>query len=306
MSSEIQLKILGLLYEQWFKDYIAGVSVQYLVSQLGNDENEISQSLEILQSYALAHKNRIGFYVITDNGIDTYEESLAPSVISRKKQERRMILETLLQLYNQDIQHWMNSEELMKSVGNNDLRYVLGVVIYLEQKGFVRLQKDIGGSFDIKLDAPGFQSLQNTTEDNAVVMGNAYRILFIVENRLRRFIESKLRSKHGPDWWNICVSEKIKKRVDEMKQAELDLGWKISETTSDTEYLLFEHLEKIITTNWKDIFESVFQDLPKISHRLRELEGIRNSIAHTRILSGDGMDRLEQYSQDLQNMIGDR
>jgi hypothetical protein len=305
VSFELQLKILGLLYEQWFKDYIAGVSVQHLVSKLGREENDISQSLEILESGALAQKNKTGSYIITDYGIDTYEENLAPSVISRKKQERRMILETLLQLYNQDIHLWMNSEELMKSVGNNDLRYVLGVVVYLEQKGFVRLQKDIGGSFDIILDAPGFQSLQDITEDNAAVMGNAYKILFIVENRLRRFIELKMRSKYGPDWWNEYVSDKIKKKVDEMRQAELDLGWRISQTTGNAEYLLFDHLEKLITVNWKN-FESVFQDQPKIALRLRELEGIRNSIAHTRRLSQDGLIRLEQYSQDLLNMIGNR
>lgn len=193
----------------------------------------------------------------------------------------------------------------MKRIGNNDLRCLLGVVVYLDQKGFVHLQKYAGGSFHIILDALGFQSLQDVTEDNAAVMSNAYKILFVVENRLRRFIELELRSKYGSDWWNKCVSDKGKKRVDEMRQAELDLGWRISETTGNAEYLLFDHLEKLITMNWKD-FELVFQDQPKIALRLRELEGIRNSIAHTRRLSQDGLNRLEQYSQDLLNMIENR
>ena len=128
---------------------IAGVSVLHLVSKLGGEENDISQSLEILESNALAQKNRTGSYIITNYGIDIYEESLAPSVISRRKQGRRMILEILLELYNQDIHQWMSSEELMKRIGNNDLRYLLGVVFYLDQKGFVRLQKYAGGSFHI-------------------------------------------------------------------------------------------------------------------------------------------------------------
>ena len=44
------------------------------------------------------------------------------------------------------------------------------------------------------------------------VMSNAYKILFMVENRLRRFIELELRSKYGSDWWNKCVSDKVKEK----------------------------------------------------------------------------------------------
>ena len=47
-----------------------------------------------------------------------------------------------------------------------------------------------------------------------------------------------------------------------MRQAELDLGWRISETTGNAEYLLFDHLEKLITMNWKD-FDLVFRTSQK-------------------------------------------
>jgi hypothetical protein len=88
-----------------------------------------------------------------------------------------------------------------------------------------------------------------------------------------------------------------------MKLDELSLDWKINRPNGDTEYLLFEYLEKIITKNWEEVFEEFFHDQQKIILKLKELESIRNSIAHTRMLSYDGIIRLEQYSQDLLNMM---
>lgn len=306
MSAELQQKILGLLYEQWFKNYITGLSVSGLIQLSNFGQNEVSQAVEILESHALVQRNRLGCYGITNYGLDTYEETLPPSVISRKKQEPKTILEVLVKLYNQDIHGWMSSEELMNLVHISDPIYLLGVVAYLERNGSVYLDKFSGGTFLIRLSALGFQSFQDVTSEDALVMSSAYRILFHLENRLRQFIESRMRSKYGSDWWNIHVSEGIKRKVDDMRKDELVLGWKVSANIGNSEYLQFDHLEKIITTNWKDVFEPVFQDQYKIAFRLKELEGIRNSIAHMRTLSQDGMNRLEQYSQDLIRMISMR
>ena len=88
-----------------------------------------------------------------------------------------------------------------------------------------------------------------------------------------------------------------------MRKDELLIGWQISESNNNLQYLHFDHLEKIITTNWTGVFEPVFQNQQKIFLRLKELEGIRNSVAHMRLLSQDGINRLEQYSQDLLNMM---
>jgi hypothetical protein len=88
-----------------------------------------------------------------------------------------------------------------------------------------------------------------------------------------------------------------------MRQHERSLGWQVSEVNSNTEYLLFEHLQKIIMTNWIDVFWPLFGEQGKISLHLKELESIRNLIAHTRRLSLDGMNRLQQYSQGLLNTL---
>jgi hypothetical protein len=52
---------------------------------------------------------------------------------------------------------------------------------------------------------------------------------------------------------------------------------------SNTEYLLFDHLQKIIMTNWIDVFQPLFGEQGEISLRLKELESIEIQL---RILEG--------------------
>jgi hypothetical protein len=89
------------------------------------------------------------------------------------------------------------------------------------------------------------------------------------------------------------------------KEAELKLSWQVSQDKTNTMYLLFEDLEKIILIlrNWEEVFKPVFHDQHAISLRFGEPVEIRNSIAHTRMLTQEGMIRLNQYSQDLINMV---
>jgi hypothetical protein len=74
MSVAVQEKILGLLYDQWFKDYVLGASLEALVLQLDISDVEVYQALDILQTNGLAQKNKINWYVITVYGIDKFEE----------------------------------------------------------------------------------------------------------------------------------------------------------------------------------------------------------------------------------------
>jgi hypothetical protein len=133
-------------------------------------------------------------------------------------------------------------------------------------------------------------------------MSAAYEILFRLENQLRRFIESKLRSKYGPEWWDRRVSGKVQAEALNLRRSETNLSWKVSQSENITDYLQFEHLALIIKNNW-DVFKPVFHKEVEIAPRLLQLESILNSIAHARILTQDGMDRLYKYSNDITNMV---
>jgi hypothetical protein len=275
-----------------------------MVRKLGCRENDASQALEILQINFLVQDTEIpDFYRITILGIDIFERGLPLVLFNNKLQERKMILEFLLDPYQKDTKQYVHSDELMKRIKNSDRYYLSGNVEYLEQKGSVKLSRFHGGKYFVRLTAKGFLSIQDVTVDNARVMSSAYEILFRLENRLRRFLESKLGSRYGQDWWEKYVTFNVKQKVNDKKEAELKLSWQVSQDRTNTVYLLFEDLEKIIIRNWDEVFKSVFHDQHSISLRFGELVEIRNSIAHTRMLSQEGMIRLNQYSQDLINMV---
>jgi len=60
MNNEIAIKILGLLNEQWYKDYLNGISFHTLTSKLSYPENEILQTLEALENNFLITRNEVG------------------------------------------------------------------------------------------------------------------------------------------------------------------------------------------------------------------------------------------------------
>jgi DNA-binding MarR family transcriptional regulator len=301
---EIQLNILRLLNDKWYENPIAGLSFHDLVTQLGVEDTKVTHSVEVLVDNGLARRSMKSIqreanrYVITADGIDVHEETLPPSQLRRKLQERREILEKLKIEYDKE------PHRLLEPSGDNANNYTLGVVTYLDQKGLVYLDPLVGLSYRIRLNARGAEYLKDRTIDNAAVMSCAYKILFELENHLKQFIEKNMRTSYGSDWWNSgYIPLKVRANVDKLIHEELSSSWQISDTNIDTEYLQFGNIGNIIFNNWKDCFEQFFHDQIKIIPKLEELEKIRNSIAHTRMLSQEGSKRLEMYSQEIENMM---
>lgn len=72
-----------------------------------------------------------------------------------------------------------------------------------------------------------------------------------------------------------------------MNKNEKQWPWRTSKAYRPIYYIDFTDYVKIITRrdNWAEIFQSIFKDKEMVSVKLRELEPIRNSIAHFRKLN---------------------
>ena len=163
---EIQLNILRLLNNKWYENHIAGLSFHELVTQLGVDDTKVTHSVEVLVENGLARRSMKSIqreakrYVITADGIDVHEETLPPSQLRQKLQERREILEKLKIEYDKD------PHLLLEPSGNNVNNYTLGVVTYSDQKGLVYLDQLVGLSYRIRLNAMGAEYLKDRIIDN--------------------------------------------------------------------------------------------------------------------------------------------
>ena len=299
-------KVLQILYDSWFKDFYAGLSIYDIINIIRSeittvDENQINQAVAFLVSNDWINENDPTRYIITAYGIDVYEQTLPLEIQVVKKQERTKILEILAETYRVNMNEPMHSEILQNKMQIVDPLYLRILVTYFEAKKLVILNKYSGTLFFIRLSPEGFESLKDPINDNSVIMASAYQLLFSLENYLREFIKDKLVSRYKNDWWEKGATI-IKDNANKNKISESSEGWQISEAKSNMDYLYFEDLGSIIRNNW-DLFNVAFNDQEWVTSRLKILEKIRNAIAHTRTLSHGGMIRLNQNCGDLMGRI---
>jgi len=107
----------------------------------------------------------------------------------------------------------MQSNVLSEKLHLSDWAYLLGTVVYLEQKGLVKLDM-YQGFFLIRITSDGLESMQKPMEDNSTLMLNAYRLLFYLENYMRKFIESQLIAKYKNDWWEEGITKTMRDSID--------------------------------------------------------------------------------------------
>ncbi len=128
-----------------------------------------------------------------------------------------------------------------------------------------------------------------------------YDTLQRLENALREFISKEL-SKKTPDWWNQRVPSDVSQRAEERKNKSESLWpWHQEKDLPLIYYVDFPDYIRIITRrdNWKETFAPIFRDKEAISTKLRELEPIRNDIAHSRDISAQAREKLEIYAREI-------
>ena len=125
----------------------------------------------------------------------------------------------------------------------------------------------------------------------------AYPLLRDVENAVRGVIEERL-TQLSSNWWSERIPEDVRLRAEERREKDGD-------GLSFIYYVDFPDYLKIIRKkdNWRDAFAGVFRDDEWISVKLRELEPIRNALAHSRPLPPGSLDRLRVNSKDILSRI---
>lgn len=128
-----------------------------------------------------------------------------------------------------------------------------------------------------------------------------YDTLQRLENSLRESISKEL-SKITPDWWVQRVPADVRQHAEDRKAKSENLWpWHQEKDLPLVYYVDFPDYIKIITRkdNWKEVFGTIFRDREAVSTKLRELEPIRNNIAHSREISAQAREKLEIYAREM-------
>ena len=134
-------------------------------------------------------------------------------------------------------------------------------------------------------------------------MSEAYILLYLIENSLRFFIETVLKTKAGDDFSvSTYISRDILKRVLSRKEDEKKNKWLSIRGSSDIFYMDFEDLSKVIVNNW-DIFNEYFPKMDFITSKIKELAKCRNLIAHNSYLAKLDFNMIKTYYQMIIQQI---
>jgi len=169
----------------------------------------------------------------------------------------------------------------------------------LEQRGIaVRLGQTLQPVVPIEETA-----FSPTVRYNASKMAALYVAFFCLENAVRDLISERLLERKGINWWDECVSPKIKRDVESLKVKEEKNKYHAQRSPALIGYTMFGNLAQIIINNWQE-FSDLFPDQAWITSRFNDLEMSRNIIMHTGILPDIEIERIESIVRDWIRQVG--
>jgi len=134
-------------------------------------------------------------------------------------------------------------------------------------------------------------------------MATVYTAIAAFENMVRKFISKILIEHKGENWWEECVSEKIRKFADSRKREEEKIKWHTQRGDSMINYIEFGDLVSIMQQNF-ELFEVHIISIDWARQIIQTLERSRNVIMHSGQLSKKDIERIGTNIRDWISQVG--
>lgn len=129
-------------------------------------------------------------------------------------------------------------------------------------------------------------------------MGDLYMLWYCLENSIRQCIEKTLTDHLGSDWWNKASNTELRAKVQQRREKERKQSWIAPRGSSPLFYIDYTDLLALIH-KYKVDFEAVIPQEEFAELRFKELEQIRNTVAHSGFLpSEDDFTRVSLIFRD--------
>ncbi len=151
----------------------------------------------------------------------------------------------------------------------------------------------------------GVNDLDEEIVIKAQKMAVVYTAICAFENTIRNFISQKLIENKGENWWEECVSEKIRTKAESRRDEENKIRWHTPRGDSIINYTEFGDLLSIIRLpqNWP-YFEPHINSIEWADQIIKTLERSRNVIMHSGELVNQDIERIGMYIRDWINQVG--
>lgn len=151
----------------------------------------------------------------------------------------------------------------------------------------------------------GIDELDEELVIKAQKMAIVYTAICAFENSVRQFVSKKLLENKGENWWQECVSDKIRTKSESRRDEENKIRWHTPRGDSIINYTEFGDLLSIIrhTENWQ-YFEPHIYSIEWADQIIKTLERSRNVIMHSGELVNQDIERIGMYIRDWLNQVG--
>lgn len=139
---------------------------------------------------------------------------------------------------------------------------------------------------------------------NAKQMATVYTAIAAFENTVRKFVVNILLENKGENWWEVCVSEKIRLKAESRKSEEEKIKWHAQRGDSMINYIEFGDLASIMSQNLS-LFEDYIISLDWARQIFNTLERSRNVIMHSGMLGSRDIERIGTNIRDWIMQVGD-
>lgn len=137
----------------------------------------------------------------------------------------------------------------------------------------------------------------------AKLMATVYTAISSFENTVRHFVVKVLLEHKGENWWENCVSEKIRKTAESRKKEEEKIRWHTPRGDSMINYTEFGDLASIMNQNF-DLFEAHIISIEWARQIFQTLERSRNVIMHSGELGRRDIERIGTNIRDWISQVG--
>ncbi len=136
----------------------------------------------------------------------------------------------------------------------------------------------------------------------AVRMARLYSQLYCFENSVRELIRERLEA-NSVEWWDKLVPKKVQTAVEDRRSSAKKNTWLELDHTDRLQFSELGHLADIVISQWP-LFEDLIPSQTWFKQKFDEIEKVRNSIAHNRLLSDSEFQRIEMYIMDWNKQVG--
>jgi hypothetical protein len=132
--------------------------------------------------------------------------------------------------------------------------------------------------------------------ENAQMMAEYYKLFYMLENDIRKFIDETIADEYGVGWWNAHSPPSAKEECNANQKREAEAGV-TSRSDNELDYVTFGHLGDIIRANWV-LFGGILSNEKALGRVMFSLNTLRGPIAHCGVLAEDEVDRLKLAVKD--------